>query len=154
MKYSFFSNFVFQWGASINCTKSSACFKAFSTQYSDRESNNIPRMFKIWAKSPNFKFFVILKKCLISRFSVQIAVHSLSSKILTPSGILISTVYGPKVTSITQTLINSRHFSSAMLCILTSERMLAHAFAGSKTIKNALKLSKTYLFHHAYVRLM
>ena len=29
-----------------------------------------------------------------------------------------------------------------------------HAFAWSKTIENALKLSKTYFFHHAYQRLI
>ena len=32
--------------------------------------------------------------------------------------------------------------------------MLAHAFAWSKTIKNAIKLSKKIFFHHAYERLM
>ena len=39
-----------------------------------------------------------------------------------------------------------------MLCILTREPMLAHAFSWSKTIKNTQKWVKKYLFHHAYER--
>ena len=41
-----------------------------------------------------------------------------------------------------------------LLCISTSERMLAHAFAWLKTIENIRKLTKNYLFHHVHERLM
>ena len=40
-----------------------------------------------------------------------------------------------------------------VLCISTSERMLAHAFTWSKTIKNIQKWLKRYFFHHAHERL-
>ena len=42
---------------------------------------------------------------------------------------------------------------ACLLCISTSERMLAHAFTWSKTTKNIQKLGKKYLFHHAHERL-
>ena len=51
--------------------------------------------------------------------------------------------------------IQTLHFRSwvlQVLCILTSERMLAHAFACSKTIKNTQKWVKKYFFHHAHER--
>ena len=41
-----------------------------------------------------------------------------------------------------------------LLCISTSERMLAHVFAWSKTMKNIGKWWKKYFFHHAHERLM
>ena len=40
-----------------------------------------------------------------------------------------------------------------LLCISTSESMLEHAFAWSKTIKIIVKWVKQYFFHHAYERL-
>ena len=40
------------------------------------------------------------------------------------------------------------------MCILTSERTLAHAFAWSKTMENIQKSWKKYLFHLAYERLV
>ena len=41
-----------------------------------------------------------------------------------------------------------------LLCISTSEHMLAHAFSWSKTIKNTWKWVQKYLFHHAHKRHM
>ena len=40
-----------------------------------------------------------------------------------------------------------------MLCISNSKRMLVHAFAWSKTIKNIQKWLEKYFFHHAHERL-
>ena len=53
-----------------------------------------------------------------------------------------------------KTIKNNANFNMRDLCISTSVCMLAHAFAWSKMVKNALKLSKTYFFCHEYERLM
>ena len=46
--------------------------------------------------------------------------------------------------------VSIRKAMNPLLCISATKRMLAHAFAWSKTIKNIQKSGRKYLFHNAH----
>ena len=99
----------------------STCFPSWKT-LSQLTWKQLYAKFKWMAMQKHFLGEIISSKCIVSRAVTIMCFHSKKSD-----------------------------SKAELLCILTSERMLAQAFAWSKMIKIIVKLVKKYYFHHAYV---